>query len=97
MAKRKTSKTTAPVNEYDRLDQIKQIGRLEGQGLKIAAYQVRDPATGEFGPVQFHMTHDNHVLAVMSVNAAQLFTLFVLDITGERPLVPAAAEGEVVS
>ena len=41
-------------------------------GMKLGAYRVRDPATREYGPLQFHMTHDNSVVAVAGENAAPM-------------------------
>lgn len=67
-------------NHYDRFDTVSRETVLHASGsgsLKIAAYKVRDPETGEWSDLQFHMTHDNTVLAVMSKEAARLFALFV--------------------
>ena len=45
--------------------------------MKVAAYRVRDPETGEFSPLQFHMTYDNTIIAMMGEEAAKLFATFV--------------------
>lgn len=64
-------------NRYDKRDIIRREGALIAAGLKIASYRVRDPETDKFSPLQFHMTHDNYVMAVMSESAAKLFSDFV--------------------
>lgn len=66
-----------PKNKYDRYDTVRRETCLDAGGIKIAAYRVRDPETGEFSALQFHMTADNMVYAVMGENAAKLFARFV--------------------
>lgn len=66
-------------NAYDRTDRVRLIKKLHANGLKIAAYTVLDPETGEHTGIQYHMTYDNHVMAVMSEGAAKLFASFVND------------------
>lgn len=78
-------------NRYDRRDRIRRVSAIIAGPMKLAAYQVRDPETDEWSPLQFHVTFDNHVMAVMSHEAAKLFARFVTDIaepTSEEP--PAA-------
>lgn len=66
-------------NTYDKLDMIRREAALIAGPLKLAAYRVKDPETGEFGKLQYHMTYDNTVMAVMSEEAAKLFAKFVTD------------------
>lgn len=60
-------------NDYDSRDRVRQLHMLRAGPLKFAAYQVRDPATNEWSNIQFHMTYDNTVMAVMEENSAKLF------------------------
>lgn len=60
-------------NRYDRKDMIQRLSVLYAGSLKFAAYRVRDPETDVWGPVQFHLMYDNHVLAVMGQESAKLF------------------------
>lgn len=67
-------------NTYDKRDIIKREHVLIADGLgalKMAAYRVRDPETGEFSKLQFHATFNNMVLAVMEEESAKLFAIFV--------------------
>jgi len=64
-------------NSYDKKDIVRRLGVINAGPLKLAAYRVRDPETGEFSNVQFHMTYDNMVMAVMSEESAKLFCTFV--------------------
>ena len=66
-------------NGYDFADRVQKTHELRANGLKIAAYRVRDEETGLYGKLQFHMTWDNTVLAMMSEEAAKLFARFVRD------------------
>lgn len=78
-------------NHYDRFDTVARDAVIIADGagqLKIAAYRVRDPENGEWGPLQFHMTHDNTVLAVMGAEAAKLFARFVTNTVGSEPGAP---------
>lgn len=80
-----------------RVDRIKMEGEVLAGGLKLGAYRVRDPETGQFGPLQFHMTHDNYVLGVMSEHAAKLFANFVNQTSPGLELStppPAEVEGQ---
>lgn len=76
-------------NTYDSKDRVQREGTIMAGGLKVAAYRVRDVESGEYGPLQFHMTYDNTVLALMSEQAAKLFATFVN--TQLAPKVPANA------
>lgn len=67
-------------NTYDKRDIVKREHVLVADGLgalKMAAYRVRDPETGEFSKLQFHATFNNMVLAVMEEESAKLFAIFV--------------------
>lgn len=67
-------------NVYDKRDIVRRehVLMAEGSGaLKMAAYRVRDPETGEFSKLQFHATYNNMVLAVMEEESAKLFATFV--------------------
>jgi hypothetical protein len=64
-------------NRYDRRDIIRQEALLRAGPLKLAAYRVRDPETDAFGKLQFHVTFDNCVMAVMDESSARLFCTFV--------------------
>lgn len=66
-----------PENNHDIFDMVKRESVLVAGSLKIAAYRVRDPETLEWSKLQFHMTYDNLVLAVMPEEAARLFASFV--------------------
>lgn len=66
-----------PKNTYDRRDIIKREAVIIAEGLKVAAYRVRDPETQEWSTLQFHMTYNNNVMAVMSQESATLFARFV--------------------
>lgn len=67
------------MTEYDKFKMVEQPHFLRAGPLKIAAYRVRDPETQELSALQFHMTYDNTVMAVMSSEAAKLFVKFVND------------------
>ncbi len=67
------------INHYDEQDIVRSIGLMMAGGLRIAAYRVRDPETKAFGAVQFHMTYNNRVMALMSEEAAKVFCQFVKD------------------
>lgn len=80
--------TAAPAtNAYDRTDMVRREAVLAAGPLKVAAYRVRDPEGGAFSGLQFHMTYDNTVMAVMGAAAAKLFARFVTD-TLAAPLSP---------
>lgn len=70
-------------NRYDKYDMIKRESVVIAGPLKIAAYRVRDPETFEWSGLQFHMTFDNMISAMMGEEAAKLFAKFVTDITLE--------------
>jgi hypothetical protein len=67
------------VNTYDKQDRVDRVGVIIAGPLKVGAYRVRDPQTDEWSALQFHMTYDNTVMAVMSKEAAKLFSKFVAD------------------
>lgn len=73
-------------NTYDKNDIVRREAMLQADGLKIAAYRVRDTDTGEFSSLQFHMTYNNTVMAVMGEEAAKLFAQFVGDTMNEKPI-----------
>lgn len=62
---------------YDRNRIVFRSSQLLAGGMKLAAYQVRDIETDELSSLQFHMTYNNTVLAVMGEEAAKLFATFV--------------------
>ena len=64
-------------NKYDKDDIIRREKVLIAGPIKLAAYRVRDSETGEFSKLQYHMTYDNTVMAVMGEEAAKLFVRFV--------------------
>lgn len=64
-------------NTYDKDDMIRREKVLIAGPIKLAAYRVRDTETGEFSKLQYHMTYDNTVMAVMGEEAAKLFVQFV--------------------
>lgn len=64
-------------NNYDTLDRVKRELVLTAGGLKFAAYRVRDPDTDEWSTLQFHMTYENTVMAMMGEASAKLFAEFV--------------------
>lgn len=68
-----------PENRYDAKDMVRQVAMMRASPLKVAAYQVRDPETLEWSQIQFHMTYDNTVMAVMGTEGAKLFARFVND------------------
>lgn len=65
------------LNTYDKKDRVKRLGLIRAGALKVAAYQVRDPETNEWSKIQFHMTYENCVMAVMEEESAKLFANFV--------------------
>jgi len=93
-----------PGNTYDFLDRVNRVAEMRAGPLKIAAYTVADPQTLEHGKMQFHMTWDNTVMALMSEEAAKLFTRFVADVLNisvhgrthepNAPLVTINEDGE---
>lgn len=70
----------APVNSYNPTDRVQRGSALMAGPIKIATYRVRDPITDEWSSLQFHMTFDNTVMAVMGFEAAKLFTRFAKDV-----------------
>jgi hypothetical protein len=71
---------------YDKTDMVRRVGLMHANGLKLAAYTVRDPETGKHGAMQFHMTYNNTVMAVMGEEAAKLFSTFVSHMTTPEPM-----------
>jgi hypothetical protein len=75
-------------NQYDPRDIVRREACIIADGdfaqLKMAAYRVRDPETGEFSALQFHATFNNMVLAVMGDQSAKLFAKFVTDTLGPQ-------------
>lgn len=64
-------------NRYDRKDMVRRLGLLQAGSLKLAAYQVRDPETDQWSPIQFHMTYDNCVMAMLGEESVKLLVTFV--------------------
>lgn len=60
-------------NRYDRKDMVERIMDMMAGSLKFGAYRVRDPETDAWGPIQFHLLYDNHVMAILSEQSAKLF------------------------
>lgn len=79
-------------NRYDKKDRIKRVSAIIAGPLKLAAYRVRDPETNVWSGLQFHMTYDNHVMAVMEEDSAKLFARFV-----EQTLNPQPPNASVVA
>jgi hypothetical protein len=79
-------------NRYDKRDRVSRGPCILAGPLKIAAYRVRDPENDDWSPLQFHMTYDNTVMAVMGESAAKLFADFVQSTLAGRPL--AEPEGK---
>lgn len=77
-------------NHYDKNDIVQQVMVMRAGTLKFAAYRVRDIETGELSPLQFHMTHDNTVIAVMSEQAAKLFNRLTTQCLEEAALSAAS-------
>ena len=67
------------MNTYDKKDRIQRGAVIIAGPLKMATYRCRDPETDEWGPLQFHATYDNIVLALMSEQTAKLFAKFIND------------------
>lgn len=76
-------------NRYDRRDVVERVTVLLAGPLKFAAYRVRDIETDEWSKLQFHMTHDNTVMAVMGEEAAKLFCRLVNDALDKTVLADA--------
>lgn len=67
-------------NTYDKKDMVRCESVIIAGSMKVAAYRVRDPETMEWSSLQFHMTYDNHVMAMMGESSAELFSKFVTDL-----------------
>lgn len=61
----------------DRTKMVQQESLLLAAGLRLASYRVRDPDTMEWGKLQFHMTWDNYVMAVLGEESARLLRTFL--------------------
>jgi hypothetical protein len=66
-------------NSYDKRDIVKREAVLAAGGLKLAAYRVRHPETGEWSDLQYHMTYGDTIMALMGEESAKLFARFVTD------------------
>lgn len=66
-------------NTYDKRDMVRREAVIIAGGLKCAAYRVCDPDTLQWSALQFHVTYDNHVMAVLGEESAKLFAKFVED------------------
>lgn len=62
---------------YDPSGTVERLRVVIAGPLKMAAYRVCDPETGEMGTIQFHVTYDNHVMALMGEEGARAFCSFV--------------------
>ena len=82
-------------NTYDKNDIVRRRAVLIAGPMKLAAYTVLDIETGEHGPVQFHMTYDNTVMAVMGENSARLFVRFVAENLPAAPELDARVKQSV--
>ncbi len=58
-------------------DIVRMHGFLRAGPIQITAYRVTEPNSGGLSTMQFQMVYDNTVLAVMSQEAARLFSGFV--------------------
>lgn len=67
------------MNTYDKKDRISLVSVIIAGPIKLGAYRVRDPETDEWSKLQFHLTYDNTVMAVMEESAAKMFSKFVTD------------------
>lgn len=79
-------------NDYDRMDMVRRESAIIADPLKMAAYRVVDPDTELFGDLQFHMTINNTVIAVMGEQAAKLFVGFYKRTVGEVDAKQTEAE-----
>lgn len=70
------------LNQWDNDDLVRCIGIMTAGGLRMAGYRVRDPESKLFGPVQFHATYNNMVLAVMGEDTARAFSDFIRNTLG---------------
>ena len=69
---------------------VKLVGRLDGNQnvqmmrqvragpFQMGAYKVFNPISEDWSELQFHMTYDNYVCAVLSSSEAMLFSNFIL-------------------
>jgi hypothetical protein len=78
-------------NTYDKQDRVHRQDALVAGPIKLAAYRVRDPETDEWSKLQFHMTYDNIVMAVMGEDSAKLFVRFINDTLDREAPKPDAA------
>src|ERR1700761_135125 len=49
---------------------VHMVAELRAGGIKLGAYRVKDPETGDLSTIQFHMTDNNYVCAVMGQEAS---------------------------
>lgn len=68
----------AHANHYDWRDIIRREAVVCAGPIKMAAYRVMDPDTGEHSPMQFHLTYDNMVMAVLGESAAKMLSDFIM-------------------
>lgn len=68
---------TPIANRYDRKDMVQRVMDMNAGPLKFAAYRVRDPETGEWSKIQFHLLYDNHIMGMLSEESAKLFCTMV--------------------
>ncbi len=72
-------------NRYDRKNLVDSVMVMHAGALKMGAYRVRDPETDEWSPLQYHLTYDNTVLAVLSESSAKLFCTMVERVNAKTP------------
>lgn len=68
---------TPIANRYDRKDRVDRVMVMHAGALKFSAYRVRDPETGEWSKIQFHLLYNNHIMGMLSEESAKLFCTMV--------------------
>jgi hypothetical protein len=58
-------------------DNVVREAEIRANGLHLMADRVWNPKLNKYGPIQFQMTHDGDITALMEEGAAKLFCLFV--------------------
>lgn len=77
---------TETPNTYDKLDRVKREAVVIAGPIKMAAYRVRDPETQEWSPLQFHLTYDNTIMAMLGENSGRMLAKFITDtLDGRTP------------
>lgn len=78
-------------NNYDWRNIVKREAALIAGPMKMAAYRVLDPETGEHSPLQFHLTYDNTVMAVLGEASARMLADFI------NRTIPSPTEGASIA